>query len=308
MIETKCTCLVDGNFIFWRAYHTPGMNLSHRCDRCRVAGANDPKCPVCAGTGREPTKATYGFIREILSILKESRPRQLAVVFDGPRGELRRRAIWPGYKANRDDNDDPGVTWQMIRIKEILRTMGVCVVECRGHEADDALATLAVRCATQNRTVTIITRDKDIRQLCSDRRIKCFDPVSKTTYDWITAGKKWGIRTRQIFDMLVLSGDGTDGIPGIMGIGEKTAAKLLQLYRNVDGVIAAANGGLLTPKTAESIKNAVARGYIDRNKTLVQLDRNISFQPGTLVMRTKRINLSASVPLFKALGFRSLLG
>lgn len=281
--------------MFWRAYHMPGPSLSHRC---MCGGA--PECAACAGTGREPTKATYQFIRDILRIIKDDRPNRLAVVFDGPRADLRRRQVYPEYKTNRSAMTDDAL-WQLMRIKRILKLIRVCTVECSGHEADDAIATLATQ---TNDPVTIWTRDKDFRQLCVHRHITLFDPVSKTNVNWSNAGQKWGLSAGQMFDFLVLVGDGIDNVPGIPGFGEKTAAKYLKLYKNIEGIIDAATGGLLSKSHNASIVSLIKT--IERNKTLIQLDRSVPM--GTLGMSTELVSLRPAIPLFAQLGFRSLLG
>lgn len=292
--------LLDGSNIFYRCFFAPFRNLSVTCN----CGAS-PDCIRCEGTGEEPTKATWLFVRQLLKILRDKKPKYMAVVFDGDRAALRRREVYPEYKANRKDKPE-GVRPQLKRIKQIVKTLGLTVVQCKGYEADDAIATLAVQFAQPGREVVILSRDKDLGQLCLNPDIFCFDPLTAEWRARKTAGKRYGIKTRQLVDFFVLTGDSSDNVPGVGGIGEKTAGKLLQRYKNIEEMIIAATMGHLPPAIARSIVKANDSGWIKTSRRLIRLDTQVglSFTPSDLIVPP--LGLKKVRPLFRLLNFREM--
>lgn len=201
------TLIIDGTAVAYRAFYAV-QDLSTR-----------------AG---QPTNALFGFIRMLQQLTATWHPDKLVVVFDGG-SPAHRLAKCPEYKAQRAPMPD-ALRSQLPLLNEYLAAAGIPLLLRAGQEADDIMATLAVRAAGQGSTVRLATSDKDLMQLVSDN-IRIVSPT-KTAEELDVAGveAKTGVRPEQIVDWLALVGDTADNIPGVHGIGPKTAAKLLQQY------------------------------------------------------------------------------
>lgn len=275
--------IVDGHHLFYRAYYGRFAQLSHN---------------------GEPTKATYQFTREIISLVENNSPSYCAIVFDGDRGDLIRRKIYPGYKDRHDQPAD--VQPQLRRITQIMSMMGVCVFSCKGYEADDAIATLASQCASKEVEAVIISRDKDLMSLIRPG-VRMYSPVD---HRWITrlfVKRRYGVMPDQIPDYLALMGDKVDNVPGVEGFGEKLAARFLSVYRNIDGLIQAASTGGLPARLAASLLQAQASGSLKLSQDLIRLDNSVELPITSQDLECNGLNLKKVRPLFRKLGFRSLL-
>jgi DNA polymerase-1 len=186
----------------------------------------------------ENTSAAFGFARMLLLLLKKYSPRRLAVVFDSGE-ETDRHREFEDYKATRAEMPDDMAS-QLPWIFEIVRALGIAMIVKPGVEADDLIATLARRAAAEGHEAVIVTGDKDFLQLLSDR-IKIIRPEKGTGLEEEVGPEycreRWGIEPRQVVDLLALMGDASDNIPGIKGIGEKTAVKLLAEFGSLDAVL-----------------------------------------------------------------------
>lgn len=183
-----------------------------------------------------PTNALFGFIRMIRQLEAQWRPDRLVVTFDGG-SPAHRLAKCPDYKAQRAPMPDE-LRSQLPIINEFLQIAGIPMILIADQEADDVMATLAARAATAGALVRLATSDKDLMQLVDDRvRIV---PPTKTETELDPAGveAKTGVRPSQIVDWLALIGDVADNIPGVMGIGPKTATKLLVQYGSLEAALA----------------------------------------------------------------------
>lgn len=183
-----------------------------------------------------PTNALFGFIRMIRQLEAQWGPDRLVVTFDGG-SPAHRLAKCPDYKAQRSPMPDE-LRAQLPLINEFLHTAGIPTILIDAQEADDVMATLAARAATAGALVRLATSDKDLMQLVSERvRIV---PPTKTDTELDPAGveAKTGVRPSQIVDWLALIGDVADNIPGVMGIGPKTATKLLVQYGSLEAALA----------------------------------------------------------------------
>src|SRR5688500_1441988 len=180
-------------------------------------------------TGGKPTGATYGFTTTLRLLLEREQPAFAAVAFDGPREALHRKTRYPEYKSTRSKMPDE-LHSQFADIREITEAHGVELVELEGFEADDVIATLAVRAAEAGMEVFIVTGDKDFAQLVNDQvrlynvRQGMNDPE---IIDAARVVEKFGVPPEKITDMLALMGDTSDNVPGAAGVGEKTAAELI---------------------------------------------------------------------------------
>ncbi len=236
--------LVDGSLFLYRAFHA---------------------LPYFETKKGFPTQAIYGFTTMLFKLLKEKRPRFLSVVFD-VRGPTLRHAALSTYKANRPAMPEE-LSSQIPLIKEIIACLGIPQCEKEGYEADDILATFAREGKQWFPEVYILTSDKDILQVV-DERIKVMNPLKKgEIYDREKIIEKFGIPPQLIPDYLSLTGDSSDNIPGVPGIGEKTARKLVREWGNIEKIF------LNCDKIEKSIRDKLIpnKKLIERNLSLIKL-------------------------------------
>jgi DNA polymerase-1 len=263
------------------------------------------KTPLTTRAG-EPTTAVYGFARKLLSVLKEYRPEFVAVAFD--LGDTWRHVEFGDYKATRERMPDDMRT-QMTRIEQFLQTFNIPVVTYPNYEADDVLGALARQASAQGVDVLIMTGDRDMFQLV-DERVKILytsggpKPVTSVV-DVAEVQERYGLTPTQFIDFKALIGDSSDNIPGVPGVGEKTAVKLLQQFGSLNQIyqrIGEVNGAKLKDALVEY------REQVLRNLRLV----TISTQLDDLVFdaeacRLRNYDQRAVVALFEELEFRSLI-
>ncbi len=185
----------------------------------------------------EDIGAVFGFCSTVLSILNRRKPAHLAVVFDPPKPVFR-HTLYPAYKETREKMPDELVR-QMPLIKELSRTLRLNVYEVPGYEADDVIATLACRARDAGMDALIVSGDKDMMQLVGER-VRMLAVRPEAGGEEITDGAgvrgKFGVDPGQIVDFLALMGDASDNVPGVEGVGEKTAARLLEQFGSLDGL------------------------------------------------------------------------
>lgn len=246
--------LIDGNSIFNRAFY--GIMGS------KMLQSKD-------GT---PTNAVYGFLAILFKILEDIKPEYLVVAFD-LKGPTKRHEMYDGYKANRKGMPDE-LACQMPIIKEILRAMKIDIVEKQGYEGDDILGTLSVYGEKQGLDVTILSGDRDTFQLATDKvtiripRTK----MGKTEVEDFNKAKVeeiYNLEPKQLIEVKGLQGDTSDNIPGVPGIGEKTALKLIQEYKNIENLYK-----LLEEGKAEDVKGKTRERIIE-NKDLAFLSKEL---------------------------------
>ncbi len=181
-----------------------------------------------------PTNAIYGFLRALLAIIKSESPRHLVVVFDPPTEPKKAKKI-KDYKAGRPPTPDK-LKVQVPVIKRLLKLMGVPTLEVNGYEADDVIATLAERFRKKGFKVKIYTPDKDMLQLVGEG-VEVINPISWEVFDSAKVEEKFGVPPRLVADYLSLVGDKIDNVPGIKGVGPKTAVKILRKYGSVKRIL-----------------------------------------------------------------------
>jgi len=182
----------------------------------------------------EPTGALYGFISRVESLIRELRPDRLVVAFDSKERNFR-RDLYPGYKAKRLAPPEELIQ-QLPAIREYVAGRGIHLLEKPGLEADDIIALLARRFAAAGSEVLIFSADKDLFQLVGER-ISIFHPKLKKKLDRADVKEFFGVFPEQIVDYLALAGDASDNIPGIPGIGDKTATKLIERYGSLAAML-----------------------------------------------------------------------
>jgi DNA polymerase I len=195
------------------------------------------------------TNAVYGFTTTLMKIIREHRPTGLAVAFDEP-GPTLRHETYQAYKAQRPPMPD-GMSAQIPHIHRVVEALNIPVVKTAGYEADDLIGTLAVQAEKAGYDVVIVTGDKDMFQLLTPR-VRIYDPVKSKWIGEAECRERFGVEPARVVEVMGLMGDTTDNIPGVKGIGEKTATKLIaqfgtieELLRRVDEVTPARIKGLL---------------------------------------------------------------
>lgn len=179
-----------------------------------------------------PSHAVAGFASMLLKLLREKKPKSCVVVFDSKKPTFRKE-IYSEYKANREVAP-PDLSDQIVAVMELCRQAGFALLQDEGMEADDWIASF-VRNSFPDEKVIIISSDKDLTQLV-DSRVQMYDSFRNKVIDTSAIKEKWGVRPNQMRDLLALTGDSSDNIPGIPGIGPKTAAKLLTDYKTIEGI------------------------------------------------------------------------
>lgn len=248
---------------------------------------------------KEPTNATFGFTGMLLKLFRECRPHYVVVTIDaaGDRGTFRSQ-LDPQYKANREAPPED-LAPQVQRIVEICRLFNLPVLGLEGVEADDTIATLCDRLTDREDVrIRIVSRDKDLQQLLSDR-IEMYDIHKDETIDVAALRIDKGITPAQVVDMLALMGDTVDNIPGVKGIGPKTAAKLISQFGTLDNLIA--HTDQLTGKLRENIE--AARDRLPLNLQLVRLRHDVPMDFTLEDAEVGAIQYEALRSMFKQLGF-----
>lgn len=258
IIEDKTLYLLDSYGVIYRSY---------------FAFINNP---LINKEGRN-ISSIFGFFRILHSLIKTFNPGYFVAVFDS-RTKTFRHEIYPEYKANRQKTPED-LHEQIPVIEEILTAMGIPIVRMDGYEADDIIATFAYQCSAVSRPCRIISSDKDLMQLIS----KTTEMVRSTkTGAWQIIGEKevkeeWGVSPEGMVDILSLIGDTADNIPGVKGIGEKTAVKLMTEYGSLDGIYSNIDGisGAIGKKLREGRESA----YF--SKSLIELKERVPLEyPG----------------------------
>lgn len=180
-----------------------------------------------------PTNAIFGFTQMLLKVLKEYQPNYLAVIFDS-KAPTFRSEVYKEYKANRPSMPE-GLVPQIPYIKKIVEGYRIALLERDGYEADDLLGTIAKKMESEV-DVVIITGDKDILQLVNDR-IQVYDPMKEKRFGVKEVMERFGVSPEQVVEVMGLAGDAIDNIPGVPGIGEKTAVQLIQTYGSIENLL-----------------------------------------------------------------------
>jgi len=251
----------------------------------------------------QPTNAVYGFLNILNKILKEQKPDYLICCFDVSRDTFRLKKF-AEYKIQRPPMPD-GLGSQIPIIKEVISAYRIPIFEKEGFEADDIIAELARKAAAKKMRVTIVSSDKDILQLV-DKRVTVFSPYKDegVFYDASAVKERFGVRPERIMDIIALTGDTADNIPGVPGIGEKTAARLIQDYGTLDKLLK--NISKVEP---EKIKLAISEHLqrIKLNKELIDLHESLGLKLDLKKAAVREPDYAELARIFKKLEFKSLL-
>jgi DNA polymerase-1 len=192
--------------------------------------------PDIADREGNPTQALYGFARFLGDLLERRQPRYVAVLFDESHGRCFRHQIYPAYKANREPAPI-ALKRQFALCREYCRHLGVAEFASDDYEADDLIGTLAQRCRDDGLPVTVVSRDKDLAQLIGPGDV-FWDYSDAAEYRYEQIAARFGVAPERMADYLALRGDSVDNVPGVPGIGPKTAAVLMGLFASLDELFA----------------------------------------------------------------------
>ncbi|HPI11502.1 MAG TPA: DNA polymerase I [Catalimonadaceae bacterium] len=250
------------------------------------------------------TSSVFGFANTLLEVLDKEKPSHIGVGFDLP-GPTFRHEQFEAYKAQRQEQPED-ITLAIPYIKQLLTGMDIPILEMPGFEADDIIGTIAKRAVKEGFTVYMLTPDKDYAQLVEPGIFLYRPSYLGKGYDVLGVDEvlaKFNIkRTEQVIDILGLQGDASDNIPGIPGIGEKTAQKLIEEYDSVEGVIA--NSDKLKGKMKENVENFAQQGLLSKHLATIHIEVDVPFRPEELVITAPKKDILQ--PLFVELEFRTM--
>ena len=254
------------------------------------------------------TNAIFGFLNIMLSLLKESQPDEVAVAFDLKAPTFRHK-MYEGYKATRHGMPDE-LAQQMPVLKEILTDLGYRIVTAEGWEADDILGTLAAACAARQDDCFLATGDRDSLQLVSDTTTVLLATTalgrSKTvTMDVDAIREKYGIEPKQLIEVKSLMGDASDNIPGVRGIGEKTALSLVQNFGSLEGVYEHIDDKRIKPKQREHLLECRELAQLSHTLGTIRTDAPIDTAEGAYAIGEG--NKPKAVRLLQELEIHSLI-
>ena len=247
-----------------------------------------------------PTNVVLGVARILLKILREESPDAVVAVFDS-REPTPRHEIYPEYKANRLKTPED-LSAQIPVVDEMIDALGVRRLSVAGAEADDIIGTLSRRAEERGMDVVIVSSDKDMYQLVS-KRVKVRDGLKEHTVGEAQVEEVFGVPPGKVPDLLALAGDPSDNVPGVPGIGEKTASELIRDFGSLDAVLA--HPERLKGARREKIEKGADAARLALR--LVTIDREIPIREDWSVFAPRGIDASRVVPLFRRLGFRKLL-
>ena len=276
--QLKKIFLIDGSSYLYRAFHAMP--------------------PLTTSKGL-PTGAVKGVTNMLRNLRKENPDSYYLAIFDA-KGKNFRHTIYPDYKANRPPMPME-LREQLSPLKEICNAMGMPVIEVPGVEADDVIATLAIEGSNKGMSVVISSLDKDLMQLVKDPMVKMMNTMNKQIYNEAGVEKKFGVKPNQIIDYLALVGDSSDNIPGVSKVGPKTAAKWLNEFNNIEGIV----------KNAESFTGVVGNNLrdsiqdLDRNIELVRLKKDVDIKVTLEELLNAEENTEELNKLFVSLEFNT---
>jgi DNA polymerase I len=261
------------------------------------------KNPRVTSTGQN-TSAVFGFTNTLLEVLRKEKPTHMAVCFD-MKGPTFRHEQFPEYKANREEQPED-ITFAIPYVKRLIRAMNISLIELAGFEADDIVGTIAKKAPKEEFDVFMYTPDKDYGQLV-DEHIFLYKPAFLGNGIEIQGIpqilEKWGIQhIDQVIDMLGLMGDKVDNIPGIPGVGEKTAAKLLEEYGTVEGILE--NAHKIAGKMGEKIRAGKDSAIISKHLARIELNVPVEYNEDEMLL--KDFNEQELSELLDELEFKTL--
>lgn len=272
--------IIDGHSQLYQAYYA-------------ITGLTTPK--------GQPINAVYGFTRMLRKIMKEDKPCYMAIAFD-TKGPTFRHIEYKEYKSHRKPTPDDLVS-QIPLLYDVINAYNIPLFAIQGFEADDIIGTISKKLSKKNIECTIITIDKDMDQLI-DKHIKIFNPRKKEIRDTEKLRKEKGIEPENVIDILALGGDSSDNIPGIPGIGYKTALKLIREWKSLENVISNVDKIKGKKKQVNLLKyTELAR----LSKRLATIDTEVPLDFNLEACRLTNFNNIKLNELFTNYGFKSFI-
>lgn len=272
--------IIDGNSYIYRAYYA-------------VRGLTN--------SSGLPTNAVFGFANMLLKVIKEKSPDLLALVFD-PKGPTRRHLEFKEYKAHRPPMPKDLVP-QIPYIHKLVEAFRIPVFVQEGQEADDVIATLAFKAEKEGMDITIVTGDKDILQLVGPH-IKVYDTLKDKVYERADVEERFGVPPDRVIEIMGLMGDAADNIPGVPGIGEKTAQVLIKQYGTIESVLAHALE-ITKPKLRQSLLEFAHLARLSRELAVLRADLPLDINYDDLKLKSP--DNAALLRMLKELEFTTLL-
>lgn len=248
-----------------------------------------------------PTNAVFGFANMLLKVIKEKSPDMLAIVFD-PKGPTRRHIEYKEYKAHRPPMPKDLVQ-QIPYIHNLVEAFRIPVFVQEGQEADDVIATLARKAEADGHLVVIVTGDKDIMQLVGNN-ISIYDTLKEKVYGPDEVLERWGVKPEQMAEIIGLMGDSSDNIPGVEGIGEKTAQTLIKQYGTIENLLTHAHE-ISKPKLKQSLIEHADLARLSRDLAVLHTDIPIPLSYDAV--KPKEPDNAALLAILRKLEFPSLL-
>ena len=278
--------LIDGSGFIFRAY---------------FARAKDPKAERFRTTRGVPTEVVMIFSNMLDKYLRETDADHIAVIFDAS-GRSFRNEIYGDYKANRREMPDD-LAPQLEHVRRAADAFGVCQIEMENFEADDLIATYARHAVETGAKVTILSSDKDMMQLVADGRVMMRDPMTDRPIGEAEVREKFGVGPDKVIEVQALCGDSTDNVPGVPGIGVKTAAELINTYGDLETLLAHAND-IKQPKRREALVENEAKARL--SKELVKLDDDVPLPCPLSALRVKPYDPDKLFPFLDEMELRAL--
>lgn len=272
--------IIDGNAYIHRAYHA---------------------LPPLATSQNRQVNAVYGFIKLLLKIKNNFKPDYIAVCFDHPSKNFR-HDIYKEYKAHRKPLDEELIS-QMPIAREAADALNISKVEIKGFEADDLIAAIAEKNKKEKIKTVIVTGDKDILQLVEDDDILVWNDSKDIMYDEAKVAEKFGVNPKQLTDVFALMGDASDNVPGVKGIGEKTAVKLVKEYGALDNILE--NASAVKGKTGILLQEG--REDALKSKELIKLNTDAPVVYDLKEFACRELEESKAFNFFEKYEFNSLI-
>ena len=275
--------IVDAHATIHRAYHA-------------IRGLANPD--------GHPTGAVFGFTKVLLAMIRDHGPDLIAVAADS-RGKVFRHQIYADYKANRPPMPDD-LAWQIPKVEAVCEGYGIPVYKISGYEADDIIGTLAGQAAAAGYEVVVVSDDKDVLQLVGDK-VKVFAPSKNNKqgrfYDAAEVEADRGVPPEKIIDLMGLTGDSSDNVPGVPGVGPKTALQLLGKYGSMEDVLA--NAEKEKGKRRENLLGFADQARLSRELVTINCEVPVEFDAEASAISPP--DVEKLQPLFQELGFREML-
>jgi len=279
MNKNKTLYLIDGTAYIYRAYHA-------------IRSLTDSR--------GFPTNAVFGFTRMLIKLIQDRGPEYVAMFFDA-KGPTFRHEIYKEYKANRPPMPED-LSVQIPHIKEVTQGFNIPVIEMQGFEADDLIGTLGRKAEKAGFSVVMVTGDKDFVQLVTDKAV-IWDPMKDTTIDLQSVIETYGVEPAQMIDVMGLSGDSADNIPGVPGIGPKTALGLIKSFGNIQRLYEQVDT-ITKKKQHENLVSYKEQALLSRELVTININAPIPFEPQEF--KFKDPDNEKLAELFKKFEFRQL--